>query len=1051
MKKLLALIVALLMMLTFAACDDNEKKPAATTPAATTTTGGTTEPDGTTDPDGTTVPGGTTDPNGTTVPGDTTDPDGTTTPDGTTVPGGTTAPDGTTTPGGTAKPPVTTDPKPDPEPDEGVTYTGMSGAAEMEVTILDGKGSLTQFEKEKMPADMIEQLGLNGTVIGVMEMRIEFSSATVSNGILTLFDAAPKAYQSTTFEGTAADAYVTMAKAQYKAMYEAGEIEKAEYDMYMALLNGEEIAMSDEGYGLTNMTAKFKLNDANKTCLAISSSHEDEDGKYSWECEYTADGKATKETYYNLGYYDYVEVSTYYPDGKTKKTFEEYELFINNETGEYVLGDLKGKYEYREDGTTKFNTYYYYDGSYSVTEYDENEEALKETEYDKDGNVTGYKTFVYTDDSGVIKEYEGDKLVKETYKKPVYVEEYDHTEWVTVKTVTYHENGNRTETTYFEDDIYNPDVKSEIVYDAEGNVVRKTEYNEDGSYTRVYESDGMIVTDYCNRYGTILKTTFTFTNGTTVTVFERDEYDFDKILIDHQSSGTESGIDEVLVIKYEYYDGTYNVKTESCIRYSAPDGEILDEWTVEYDENGNEIDDGGDVTPPVDGGDDLPPEEDEKFTGTQTEETDDGLVWTYDIVEDEIVKETVTFTNGTTIVTFEYDDLGRVKYGCGYGVGENDELVSLWISEYTYVGDTDEIDSEKNTEYSVPDGEILYEGYNSAYEGYYEYEYAPDGTLAKEYHYIPEDLYLSITTYYEDGETKKTWERYELRYNEETEELEIGDLRVLVEYDENGKEDTRTFYEPDGTTIVITYDENEDEVGRIEYDAEGNVVNDISYEYEEDGYWEIYFWQYEYDNGGTYKRKDWYSYETGERDYSWEYARCQELDQYGYLTGRIVEWSYTYVEYYPGGYDREYQTTYYAETSHYSEKDAFMQYIEYWENGNWKCNYMEWVDGSNNNELLGYMGNKNDEEYGQPYTEEYYDLDENLVMIGWYIIDNDFDNKCEMCFDYWDYYEDGVLVRREKYYHDEYCQNWVQYVTYYDADGNVTSTIEYDADGNVVE
>ena len=130
-----------------------------------------------------------------------------------------------------------------------------------------------------------------------------------------------------------------------------------------------------------------------------------------------------------------------------------------------------------------------------------------------------------------------------------------------------------------------------------------------------------------------------------------------------------------------------------------------------------------------------------------------------------------------------------------------------------------------------------------------------------------------------------------------------------------------------------------------------------------------------------------------------------------------------------------------------------MQYIEYWENGNMKCNYMEWMTHAPPvyNILSGYMGNKNDEEYGQPYTEEYYDLDENLVMIGWYIIDNDFDNKCEMCFDYWDYYEDGVLVRREKYYHDEYCQNWVQYVTYYDADGNVTSIVEYDENGNVVE
>lgn len=388
MKKLLTLLVVLAMILSLASCDKDSEKPKVTTPesstdttASDTTAPDTTDPDSTTDPDATTVPGETTDPNGTTVP------DGTTTPDGTTVPGGTTAPDGTTTPGTTPKPPVTTDPEPDPEPNEGVTYTGMAGAQEIEVTILDGKGTLLTFQREEMPADMIEELGLNGSVTGVMVVRVEFGSAVVKNGILTLSDDAPKMYQSARFEGTAAEEYIAIAKAQYKSMYESGDIDKAEYDMMMVLLNGEEAEMDEDDRVSGNMSAQFKLNDVNKTCLALKNESTDgEDIKYIWECEYTADGKATKEINYEIdgNYYDAM-VIIYRPDGKTVKAKERYDLIVDDKTGEYELGALESKSEYREDGTETW-TRYNEDGSYTVIEYDENGRIIKETEYDKNGN-----------------------------------------------------------------------------------------------------------------------------------------------------------------------------------------------------------------------------------------------------------------------------------------------------------------------------------------------------------------------------------------------------------------------------------------------------------------------------------------------------------------------------------------------------------------------------------------------------------------------------------------------------------------------------------------
>ena len=143
-----------------------------------------------------------------------------------------------------------------------------------------------------------------------------------------------------------------------------------------------------------------------------------------------------------------------------------------------------------------------------------------------------------------------------------------------------------------------------------------------------------------------------------------------------------------------------------------------------------------------------------------------------------------------------------------------------------------------------------------------------------------------------------------------------------------------------------------------------------------------------------------------------------------------------------------------------ADRTGIIDYLEYYQNGEPKSVFMEWYTGDpevNPEPILsGYMGNRHLEDGGGIYTEEYYDLEGTPVMIGRYVVDYDFENKCEMCFEYWDYYEDGVLVRRENYYHYSYeggawCDNWVQYVTYYDADGNVTSIVEYDENGNVVE
>jgi hypothetical protein len=142
--------------------------------------------------------------------------------------------------------------------------------------------------------------------------------------------------------------------------------------------------------------------------------------------------------------------------------------------------------------------------------------------------------------------------------------------------------------------------------------------------------------------------------------------------------GTIAGDDTI--ISLVVYEITYEDNTDKPIaynetKYSVPDGNI--EYQDYIDGNG-------------------------VSTGYS-----DGLVWTYYYEYCEIVKITVTFTNGTVVNVRDYDELGRWKYGFGYGVGDNEELEFLEVSEYIYDGNTDNAIAEKITDYSVPDGEIV--------------------------------------------------------------------------------------------------------------------------------------------------------------------------------------------------------------------------------------------------------------------------------------------------------------------------------------------------------
>jgi hypothetical protein len=170
---------------------------------------------------------------------------------------------------------------------------------------------------------------------------------------------------------------------------------KEEYDKYMSLLRGEEIFKDEQ---TCDMTVKIKVNEADKTCFILSTEvkgiYESTVHNYVKQTvfEYSADGKAVKTTEYNpetgVGVVSpYAEVTTYYSDGKTVKTREQYGCW-SNEDGSYSCGDLNRREEYREDGKTLRAEYSYFMGRlHSVTEYDENGEFIKTTQYDKNGNV----------------------------------------------------------------------------------------------------------------------------------------------------------------------------------------------------------------------------------------------------------------------------------------------------------------------------------------------------------------------------------------------------------------------------------------------------------------------------------------------------------------------------------------------------------------------------------------------------------------------------------------------------------------------------------------
>ena len=594
-------------------------------------------------------------------------------------------------------------------PEGATVYSGSVGASEATVALVDSGAWLFIYEKEEMPADDMAEAGLSGTLFAVMTIRFEFPEVTEKGGMLVLSGNSIKMYQSTSFSGTAAKKYTDMIKSRYEEAYKKEQITKEQYDQMIGFLSGKEI-LTEENGGSVEVNVKLT---SKSTCLILNVDTTAPNGNRNiLEYEYTDDGKVSKEAEYvcympNPMDGPYAEITTYYPDGKTVKTEEEYHLYVE-EDGSFVLNESpRYTCEYRENGSRKTETYWLGLGTVSsVTEFDENDRVIKETYYTANGQeIERYITYTYSADTLIEKRYEGDVLVSETYReKDEEKANADPRWWYVVKYVTYDGEGGRTEK------IFYPGAESEyhacklyVEYDADGVEVRKVSYDENGSVTEEYVGgqliggsiDGTLPGDYSAEYesqgitwttyyvaGAMWKETVTFTNGTTLTVTEKDS--LGRYVIYYGYYGDGNGTITMLeVYKTVYVGDTNDIEAQSWVQYNVPNGAVA---ATSGSDVGNVGNGNGESKAKV------------------VNYIRDGVEFTEYYVYGSCVKITAKFANGVTVCVRESDERGRDKIYYGVSLNEYDEITEIVVTECVYDGDN--IKYEKTTEYSSPDGDI---------------------------------------------------------------------------------------------------------------------------------------------------------------------------------------------------------------------------------------------------------------------------------------------------------------------------------------------------------
>lgn len=331
-----------------------------------------------------------------------------------------------------------------------------------------------------------------------------------------------------------------------------------------------------------------------------------EDGSYEIY-EYDERGKMVKSMFYtadgNLHFY------TVYEYDAAGKLVKENNYLADGSSNGYVIP------EYDVAGNKVKETFYNADGSYSIFEYDENGKAVKSTYYKADGTVdfvTEYssdgkviKDIWYNEEDGsisiiLVPEYDSTgKVIKETgYDADGNVlgwniPEYDNAGQV-MKDVYYNADGSINYWLAFEYDSTGEIVKI-TMYNADGNEIVEqkpgegVDPGEDMSHTERVDNPngGWVIKEY-NAAGNEIKRTCYNEDGSYNSIFEYDGTE-KQLALKHSYYNLDSPGSLEATLEWEYNDNGIKVKVIET-GYN-PGDRVRFRHIVDYDEAGNEIKD----------------------------------------------------------------------------------------------------------------------------------------------------------------------------------------------------------------------------------------------------------------------------------------------------------------------------------------------------------------------------------------------------------------------------------------------------------------------------
>jgi len=340
------------------------------------------------------------------------------------------------------------------------------------------------------------------------------------------------------------------------------------------------------GIGQDSVLSKVLRYDINGGLLYYEEIESDSNGIKTKKTSYSANGSIRSVSEYDLNG-DVIKSTEYYPDGKIRSQNEyEYEYDSNgNIVKETVLDSYTIEYEYDSSGNKIKETQYLSIGKLNYTkEYDSNGNMVKYTFYRSDGSELDYQVYEYDQNENMVeyKDYNSNGFVLFHYA-------YE-----------YHQNGNMAKyIDYFsyEDVFY---IQHQNEYDQNGNEVKSTGYDFDGSVTHCFESE------YDQNGNMVKSTQYSYGDIYSYTLYEYDQVGNAIKYTTYYPDGRATQITD-FIYNYEY-DSQGNIikatwynwdnKLDRTNEYDVygnlikethykSDGNI--DWSKEYDSQGNVI------------------------------------------------------------------------------------------------------------------------------------------------------------------------------------------------------------------------------------------------------------------------------------------------------------------------------------------------------------------------------------------------------------------------------------------------------------------------------